>query len=149
MEFRRTEISDIDATYGVRARTRQNPVSRGQLEAWGFTAEAVAAGYLAGRYAGWVCEDEGEIVGFGTGDAATGEILVIAVLPEYEGKGIGKRLLELVSESLSERGCRRLWLAASPDPAIRAHGFYRAHGWAPKGGKDANGDEILVRETDG
>ena len=36
-----------------------------------------------------------------------------------------------------------LWLAADPDPATRAHGFYRSGGWRPTGQLDARGDEIL------
>lgn len=34
--------------------------------------------------------------------------------------------------------------SCSPDPRIRSHGFYRAHGWRPDGRKLDNGDEILV-----
>ena len=69
--------------------------------------------------------------------------LVVAVSPDFEGKGIGKKLLHSVVKSLQSRGCARLWLAASPDPGVRSHGFYRHLGWQPTGQTDANGDEIL------
>jgi hypothetical protein len=39
-----------------------------------------------------------------------------------------------------------VWLAANPDPAGRAHGFYRALGWRPTGEMQHGGDEILVLE---
>jgi ribosomal protein S18 acetylase RimI-like enzyme len=142
--FRRAGPEDIEATYAVRASTRENPISKAQLIEMGFTPESVRDMYLAGAYVGRVCEAAGEVVGFCTGDANTGEILSLAVLPEYEGRKIGIRLLLLVIGDLRARGVRRLWLSASPDPRIRAHGFYRANGWVPAGEILANGDQVLV-----
>jgi hypothetical protein len=43
-------------------------------------------------------------LGFCNGDAATGEVLVLAVLPEYECKGVGTRLLAYVAEWLKTSG---------------------------------------------
>ena len=62
-------------------------------------------------------------------DRATGEFLVIAVLPEYEEKGIGGRLMALTKEWLASSGCMRLWLTADLDTSLRAYGFYRQQGW--------------------
>lgn len=140
---RPTQPPDSDACFTVRGRTRENPVSREQLAAVGITPESFAAALESGRIVGWVCEDGGEVVGFCSGDAETGEVLVLAVLPEYEGKGVGRRLLGEVVDELRAMGHRRVWLAASPDAAIRAHGFYRALGWRATGQVDAIGDEIL------
>ena len=81
-------------------------------------------------------------------DAETGEVLVLAVLPEYECRGIGTGLLSRVVEWLRSVSSHTIWLAASPDPRIRAHGFYRYHGWRPNGKKLQNGDEILVLESE-
>ena len=86
---------------------------------------------------------DSHVIGFCSGDSETGEVLVLAVLPEYEAKGIGKRLLSHVIECLQSAGCSRLWLAATPDPHIRAHGFYRALGWRPSGEQLENEDDIL------
>jgi GNAT superfamily N-acetyltransferase len=73
----------------------------------------------------------------------TGEILVLAVRPDYEGHGIGKRFLSRVVDRLRETGAQRIWLAASADPTVRAHGFYRTLGWQPNGQRMDNDDEIL------
>ena len=62
-------------------------------------------------------------------------VVVVAVLPEYEGRGVGERLLS--------RRCGRPWLAANPDPAGRSHGFYRSKGWRPTG-EPVHDDEVLV-----
>jgi ribosomal protein S18 acetylase RimI-like enzyme len=142
--FRETLQKDIEPTFLVRASTRQNPISISQLREWGFTPESAWDKYSKGEICGWVCEDKGNIVGFSSGDPATGEVIVLAVLPRYEGCGIGKRLLSHLIHSLRKRGCSSLWLSASPNPEIRAHGFYRANGWMPDGRVLENGDEILV-----
>lgn len=142
--FRPTIRKDIEETFAVRAATRQNPVSRDQLAAWGFTPQSVWDRFSGGEYLGWVCEHAGRIVGFCTGNAATGEIMVLAVLPDFEGLKIGKRLLSLVVDALREKGRSNLWLSASTDPGIRAHGFYRANGWIPTGRLVEDGCEELV-----
>jgi GNAT superfamily N-acetyltransferase len=70
------------------------------------------------------------------------------VLSEYEGRGIGKRLLEQAVAWLRSRGWRRVWLATNPDPKVRSYGFYRAHGWRGTGEiQQRGGDEILVLDT--
>jgi GNAT superfamily N-acetyltransferase len=109
----------------------------------GITAETWGPLFDSGDIIGMVCEDASGIVGFCSGDAKTGEILVLAVLPDYEGLGAGKTLLSQVASQLAQLGFDRLWLAASPDPATRAHGFYRHCGWRPTGQHDDRGDEIL------
>jgi ribosomal protein S18 acetylase RimI-like enzyme len=142
--FRSAGPGDIEATYAVRASTRENPISKDRLIEMGFTPESVRAEYLAGAYVGRVCEAAGEVVGFCTGDTRTGEILSLAVRPDYEGRGIGIGLLKRVVGDLLAKGAGRIWLSASPDPRIRAHGFYRANGWVPTGEILANGDQVLI-----
>lgn len=83
-------------------------------------------------------------MGFCMGDSHSGEVLVLAVLPEAKGRGIGGTLLSLVIEWVRSFNPTRVWLGAPRDPALRAHGFYRALGWRPVGETDANGNEILV-----
>ena len=143
LEFRETQLTDLDALFELRGRTRQNPLSREALAQLGITPQSSAQELTAGNIWGSVCTHNSRIVGFCTGDIHTGEILVLAVLPDYEGHGIGKRLLSRVVNRLQATGARRIWLIASADPTVRAHGFYRALGWQPNGERTANGDEIL------
>jgi ribosomal protein S18 acetylase RimI-like enzyme len=149
LEFRQTELGDILELFSVRARTRQNPISQEGLAALGITPESIAASMVDRSLIGWVCVGHSGVIGFCSGDSETGEVLVVAVLPDYEGNGIGKRLLTEVVEGLQSAGCSRLWLAASPHPSIRANGFYRWLGWQPTGQRLENGDEILEYKTDG
>jgi ribosomal protein S18 acetylase RimI-like enzyme len=143
LAFRETRLSDIDALFEVRARTRQNPLSRVDLAQLGITPESTAAAFGSGTIVGFVCTCEDRVVGFCSGEFVSGEILVLAVLPDYEGRGVGKQLLSSVVARLHQAGARRVWLAAAADPTVRAQGFYRALGWRPTGERTSNGDEIL------
>ena len=142
--IRETQEADIESLFEVRARTRENPISREQLARMGITPASSAEALRSGDEKGWVCVDGQNVIGFCGAAGVGGEVLVLAVLPEYEGRGVGKRLLAHAVEWLRSRGCGRVWLAASPDPAVRAHGFYRSQGWRPTGERQQNGDEILV-----
>ena len=144
--FRETLLSDIEGLFSVRAGTRQNPISKEGLASIGVTPESIAKQMASSRLKGWVCLDGSALVGFCNGDGETGEVLVLAVLPEYERRGIGTGLLSRVVEWLRSVSSNTIWLAASPDPRIRAHGFYRSLGWRPNGKTEQNGDEILVLE---
>jgi ribosomal protein S18 acetylase RimI-like enzyme len=143
LEFRDTRITDVEALFEVRANTRQYQLSRAALAELGITPESTSAALISGATVGAVCTYRKRVVGFCSGAVETGEILVLAVLPDYEGRRIGTRLLDYVVARLRKAGSPRLWLAAAADPTVRAHGFYRALGWRATGERAANGDEIL------
>jgi ribosomal protein S18 acetylase RimI-like enzyme len=143
LTFREGQPRDIPEMFALRERTRENPISPEELAQLGITPELSTAAMATGRSRSWVCLQGSSLVGFATGDSVSGEILVVAVSPDFEGRGVGKRLLRSVMESLRSAGCDRLWLAASPDPSVRSYGFYRHLGWQPTGGITDNGEEIL------
>ena len=144
LTFRNTESRDIPSLIRVRGLTRENAVSEGQLREWGITPESIAEGFASQEFTGRICEADGSVVGFCTGNLNTGEIIVLAVLPEFEGKKIGLTLLNGVVEVLKARKMKSIWLVCSSDPRVRSYGFYRANGWVPNGEVLSNGDEILV-----
>ncbi|MBN1310936.1 MAG: GNAT family N-acetyltransferase [Anaerolineae bacterium] len=128
MKFREITDDDIPALFTVRVATHENALSREELTAMGITNESVKE-KLSKTFHGWLCEVNHQVVGFAIGDKATGELWVIAVLPEHIGKGIGSRLLTLVENWLCENGCSRLWLTTDVDTNLKAYSFYRRHGW--------------------
>lgn len=129
MHIREITAADIPALFHVRPRTRENAITIEQLRALGITPEGVAA-WLAGSTRGWLCETPTrEVVGFCMADRGTGELLVIALLPEYERRGIGGRLMQCVESWLARSGCDSAWLTTDVDPTLRAYGFYRHRGW--------------------
>jgi ribosomal protein S18 acetylase RimI-like enzyme len=121
--------ADIPALFRLRPRTRENALTMDELRALGITPDTVA-GWLEGATKGWLWEASAdEIVGFCMADRSTGELLVIALLPAYEGRGIGGQLMQHAEHWLAESGCSRAWLTTDLDPSLRAYGFYRHRGW--------------------
>lgn len=143
MKSRLAVPEDIPACVALRGRTRENAISAEQLEERGITVESWAKDVRGGLLTGYVCTYHESIIGYCFGNNSSGEVVVLALLPEYENRGIGRHLLGLIVERLSAVGRRRLFLGCSADPATRSHGFYRHLGWVSTGTFDYAGDEIL------
>lgn len=71
------------------------------------------------------------------------ECVALAVLPDFENRGVGRELLRRTVEELAGYGHGRLFLGCSKDPGSRSCGFYRHLGWRSTGTTDERGDEIL------
>jgi GNAT superfamily N-acetyltransferase len=128
MEFREIKPGDVPALFDLRPRTRENALTVEQLARLGITVESVIESFSV-SHKGWLCADAGQVVGFSIADRSTGELAVVAVLPDYEGRGIGGKLMELAESWLWESGCPRAWLTTDVDTSLRAYGFYRHRGW--------------------
>jgi len=103
MTFREIEARDIPKLFKVRTSTRENRMTMEALAETGINPESTSDA-LSVNIAGWLCEVSGKIVRFSMGNKTTGEMLVVAVLPEYESRGIGKRLMELIQQWLLSNG---------------------------------------------
>jgi ribosomal protein S18 acetylase RimI-like enzyme len=128
MNIREMESRDICRCLEVRTLVRENHYSLTALQQAGITEESVAA-MLATTHKGWVCEFDQRIVGFSMGNRGTGELWVVAVLPEFEGRGIGRKLMELAVQWLRANACPDIWLWTSPAISTRAYALYRKFGW--------------------
>jgi hypothetical protein len=51
--FRETLPSDVEGLFSVRARTRENPISKEELASLGITSEGIASSVASGRIKGW------------------------------------------------------------------------------------------------
>ena len=142
MIFRTIESKDIHDLFEVRLSTNENCVSLDTLAKMGITPESIADG-LSGPLKGWLCEISGNVVGFTLGNKETGEMMVVAVLPEYERRGIGKQLMMLITDWLWSCGQETPWLLANTDPNVRASGFYKTLGWEKTGMSDDGSHQIL------
>lgn len=141
--YRKAVPDDAAMCIDIRGRTRENAFSADELRALGITVESWHAGVADGSFSGYVAIVNGHMAGYCFGDSDTGEVIVLALLPEYEGIGAGKALLQLLVEDFSAQGFKELFLGCSTDPQVRSYGFYRHLGWVPTGAMDAGGDEIL------
>jgi len=68
-------------------------------------------------------------------DIESGEIVVLALLPVHEGKGLKRRLLALVTDHLRSVGHSTLFLGCAADPSHP--------GWRSRGSIDRYGNEVL------
>jgi GNAT superfamily N-acetyltransferase len=140
---RRATSTDAAECVRMRGLTRENAVSEERLRSAGITAETWAKDIESGALPGFVCRIDGRLVGYCFGASGSGEVVVLALLPDYEAQGLGRRLLGLVTAQLRDAGHRRLFLGCSPDPRTRSYGFYRHLGWRSTGTFDRFGDEVL------
>lgn len=128
----------------MRGKTRQNAVSPERLAELGITPASWAAQIASGQLPGHVCHDgQGRLIGYCFGDRDSGEVVVLALLPDCEGRGLGRSLLQAVMQELRPLHPRRLFLGCSSDPESRSYGFYRHLGWRSTGTRDGHGDEVL------
>lgn len=99
-----------------------------ELASIGITPDFMRAAIMS-THRGWLVEEDGEVGGFAMGDSDKAELTVMAMLPVYEGRGIGGKLLTRVENWLESEGCRKIWLTTDTNPNFRAYGFYLRHGW--------------------
>ncbi len=143
LTYRPALSEDAAECVALRGRTRQNAISEEQLRSIGVTVRTWGENIASGALPGQVCVVDDNIVGYCFGDRETGEIVVLALLPDFENCGIGRELLHRTVEELAAHGHSRLFLGCSPDPRSRSYGFYRHLGWRSTGDFDQYGDEIL------
>lgn len=143
LKYRPALPEDAEECVVMRGKTRQNAFSREQLRGIGITSKSWGENIESGARPGHVCICEGNIVGYCFGVRETGEIEVLAIMADFENRGIGRELLGRTIRQLAKLGHSRLFLACSPDPNSRSYGFYRHLGWRSTETFDQNGDEIL------
>ena len=95
--------ADMAGIARVRTSVRENLLTSEQLAERGITNASVAASLLVDRK-GWLAERAGEIVAFSMADRENGSLFALFVLPEYEGRGLGSRLLDLALQWLWDNG---------------------------------------------
>ena len=130
VEFREVIPADVPSLFYVRISTRENGYTLEELAGLGITEKTVIE-KLSSSFKGWLCQFDDLVVGFCIADRGTGEPWVIAVLSDFERKGVGNRLMALAEEWLWASGCNRAWLTTDVDTKLRAYGFYRNRGWLP------------------
>jgi len=142
LTYREIATDDIPRVLEIRVSTRENKLTMEELaNRWEVTPESMSKA-LQKDVKGWLCEDSRAAVGFSMGNKKTGEMLVVAVLPGHERRGIGKNLMTLIQDWLWSHGHSELWLLATPAPDIRAYGFYRTLGWRATG-EIEDGHEVM------
>lgn len=126
MKFRVAAISDIASIQKVR-----NSVKENRLSNPGLITDLVVEDFITKRGKGWVCEMNSKIVGFAIVDLQESNIWALFIHPDYEKRGIGKKLQQIMLDWFFSNSDNTLWLSTSP--GTRAEAFYLNSGWVNKG----------------
>ena len=126
MIFREAEINDIPQMHEVRIAVKENVLPNPDL-----ISKSDYEDFLLNRGKGWVCEINDCVVGFAIVDLIENNIWALFVQPEFEGKGIGKKLHDEMLNWYFSQTKKMVWLGTSPN--TRAEKFYRKSGWRQAG----------------
>ena len=128
MHIRRAEVGDIAGIFSVRTRVVDNHMTVSELAEIGVTPTSLPA-MLEGAGCGWVAFEGASLVAFAMANAPQSTIFALFVLPAYENRGLGRRLMHEAEQWLCSQGCTQIWLETDANAQVRANGFYRHLGW--------------------
>lgn len=126
MIIREAEIEDITQIQFVRNSVKENTLSDSNL-----VSDKDCVEYLKKRGKGWVCEINNVIVGFSVIDLKENNIWALFVHPNFENRGIGRELHDIMIDWYFSKSQETLWFGTSPN--TRAEIFYRKSGWRETG----------------
>ncbi len=126
MIFRVATSADITGMQIVRNAVKENP-----LPDPSYVSDSDCEDFINNRGRGWVCEIESKVVGFAIADLKENNIWALFIHPIHEGKGIGKRLHQLMLDWYFDQSKESVWLGTAPN--TRAEQFYRKAGWRETG----------------
>ena len=122
MNIRVAEIKDISQIQVVRNLVKENRLSDPAL-----VPDSDVQDYITRRGRGWVCEINGQVVGFAIADLVDNNIWALFIHPDFEKLGIGKKLHDEMMNWYFSETDKTVWLGTSPK--TRAELFYRKAGW--------------------
>lgn len=132
MKYREATVADIPQIMVIRLAVKENTLSNPDL----VTADDCIE-FITQRGKGWVCEIDGNVVGFSIVDMKDNNIWALFIDPHFEKQGIGKKLHDIMIDWYFEQTDATVWLGTSPK--TRAETFYRKAGWIETG---MHGNEI-------
>lgn len=126
MHIRPAFTADIPQIQEVRHSVKENTLSDPSL-----VTDADCEDYLNRRGRGWVAEEEGRIHAFAIVDFQDHNVWALFVRPEWEGRGIGSQLHDLMLKEYFSQTDVTIWLSTAV--GTRAEQFYRLKGWQEAG----------------
>jgi GNAT superfamily N-acetyltransferase len=128
MIFREADINDIKQIMIIRFAVKENILSSPAL-----VTDKDCEEYITVPGKGWVCEIDNAVVGFAIADLQDKSIWALFVHPDYEKKGIGRKLHDDMLDWYFSKTKETVWLTTAP--RTRTEMFYRKSGWKETGRK--------------
>lgn len=122
MIIREAKVEDISQIQVVRNSVKENTLSNPNL-----VTDKDCEKFITERGKGWVCEIDGKITGFSIVDLKDHNIWALFVDPDFEKKGSGKKLHDIMLDWYFTQTKEKVWLGTSPN--TRAELFYRKSKW--------------------
>jgi GNAT superfamily N-acetyltransferase len=122
MLVREAKIEDIKQIQAVRNSVKENVLSNPNL-----VTDKDCEEFLFERGKGWVCEIDSQIVGFSIVDLKENNIWALFLDPNFEKKGIGRKLHNIMLDWYFTQTKETVWLGTAFN--TRAEIFYRKTGW--------------------
>lgn len=126
MIFREANMCDIEHLHSIRMSVKENVLSNPNL----ISADDYRK-FITTQGKGWICEVDKQIVGFSIVDAKQHNVWALFIKPSFEGKGIGKKLHDLMIDWYFKNHDENIWLSTSS--GTRAEKFYKRSGWKETG----------------
>ena len=126
MNFRQAIPEDIPQIQIVRNSVKENQLSNPNL-----IPDELVEEFITKRGKGFVCEIDDKIVGFSIVDFVENNVWALFLLPEFEGKRIGKKLHQLMLDEYFSKTKETIWL--STEANSRAEIIYKKQGWKNAG----------------
>ena len=126
MNFRQAIPEDIPQIQIVRNSVKENHLSNPNL-----IPDELVEEFITKRGKGFVCEIDKKIVGFSIVDFVENNVWALFLLPDFEGKRIGKKLHQLMLDEYFSKTKETIWL--STEANSRAEIFYKKQGWKNAG----------------
>jgi GNAT superfamily N-acetyltransferase len=109
MIFRQAHITDIPQMQEVRNAVKENRLSDPAL-----VPDDDVKDYITRRGRGWVCMEGDRVAGFSIIDLQDHNVWALFVHPEYESKGIGRKLHRLMLDWYFNQTLETVWLGTAP-----------------------------------
>jgi ribosomal protein S18 acetylase RimI-like enzyme len=138
-EYRPAQLADIPALVEIRDAAKENRLVQLRIGQQDYVQALTADGRA------FVCEADGRVVGFVCGRPTKKDVWALFVLPEYEGRGIGSRLMDLIEAWMFEQGLEAIFLSTAP--GTRAERLYQFRGWQAEGPAGAERTFRLSRDS--
>ena len=132
MNFRQAIPEDIPQIQIVRNSVKENHLSNPNL-----IPDDLVEEFITKRGKGFVCEIDKKIVGFSIVDFVENNVWALFLLPDFEGKRIGKKIHQLMLDEYFSKTKETIWL--STEANSRAEIFYKKQGWKNAG---LHGNEV-------